>query len=324
MNKREFLAKLEKALSRLNREERKRQLDYYEEIINDRIEEGMSEEEAVHRMGTVQGVAAKILSEAAPEQMKKKRKIGVLGWIGIALAAIVLITAALVILFAVDRVEDSGMIPDLEDMIEERMEIEDGWILGSADAKLDVNEVSAVDIDWLSGDVIIDETEGRSIVINAGDAEALEYQIINGTLFIGNTESYAGNADLRVLIPEDIGLLNILNVAAAGGDIRVEGELFANINVAAADGSVRINPENAEYVTAAAAGGDVVVELDEDDAFFMNYAVDGGDVSVDFDRGFVNKSGNGESASYDHSLGRANCLNLDLSAAGGDIKLIDD
>ena len=67
MNKREFLAKLEKALAQLNREERKRELDYYEEMINDRIEEGMSEEEAVHCMGTVQGVAAKILSEAAPE-----------------------------------------------------------------------------------------------------------------------------------------------------------------------------------------------------------------------------------------------------------------
>ena len=117
MNKRQFLASLEKKLSKLNNEERRRQLDYYEEMINDWIDEGLSEEAAVERMGNVQGVAAKILSEATPEQMAKKKKIGVLGWIGIVLGAIILIVAALFILFMVDRVEESGIVDEIEDKV---------------------------------------------------------------------------------------------------------------------------------------------------------------------------------------------------------------
>lgn len=323
MNKREFLAKLEKALAQLNREERKRELDYYEEMINDRIEEGMSEEEAVHRMGTVQGVAAKILSEAAPEQMKKKRKVGVLGWIGIALAAIVLITAALVILFAVDRVEDSGMIPDLEDMIEERLELEGGWIFGG-DASFAANEVSAIDIGWAGGNVSILESEGREFAVKCNDNDALEYQLKDGTLYVETVENYDGKSDLKVYVPEDVMQLEYLNIVTAGGDVYADGEYFGSIEITTAGGDVRLNPEDAANVSVTVAGADVIMELDEDDAFVMNYAVDGGNVSVGFDRSFINESGNGESASYDHSLGRANCLNLNISVAGGDIKLLDD
>lgn len=323
MNKRQFLASLDKKLSKLNNEERRRQLDYYEEMINDRIDEGLSEEAAVERMGTVQGVAAKILSEATPEQMAKKKKIGVLGWIGIALGALILTVAALVALYVIDRAEDSLDV-DIDDIIEERMGLDDGWILGGSDAEINASEVGSVDIVWSCGGVTVDETEGRSIVIKAGDSDALEYQIKDGVLYIETVENYAGKANLKVLIPEDIMQMDKLNIVTTDGDVRIDGEYFTNINVAAAGGTVRLNPEDASNVSIASAGGDIIVELDEDDAFVMNYAADGGDVSVGFDRGFVNESGSGKSASYDHSFGRANCLSLEISVSGADIKLIDD
>ncbi len=323
MNKRQFLAKLENELSGLDKEERERQLDFYEEMINDRIDEGMSEEEAVRNIGTVQGVASKILSEAAPEQLGRKRKIGKKGWICIALAALLLIGAAAVAVEIIEeKLENEGI--DLGDLIEDRIGLDGCWLFGSSDAELEVSDVHSVDIAWACGKVTVDEAEGKSIVIKAGDEEALEYKIKDGTLYVSNTDNFDGKADLKVLIPEDIMQMDKLNVAATAGDVRIDGEYFADINVTAAGGTVRLNPDDAANVSISSADGDVFLELDEDDAFVMNYAVEGGSVSVGFDRSFVNESGNGESARYDHSLGRANCLNLNISVAGGNIKLIDD
>ena len=326
MNKREFLAKLEKALAQLNREERKRQLDYYEEMINDRIDEGMSEEEAVHRMGTVQGVAAKILSEASPEQMKKKRKISVLGWIGIVLGALILITAVLAAVFMFDVAEDSGMIPDVEDMIEQRLELEGGWILGSGDSMslLEADKVNAIDIVWAGGDVIVSDNEANRLGIKCSDDKAIQYQIKEGTLYIETVENYNGKAKLTVYIPEDGMLLESLNIVSSSGKVLIDEDNFRAINVVTSVGDVRINPDDAESISVVTSAGDVLLELEDDDAFVMNYAVAGGDVKVGFDRSFRNESGNGESASYDHSFGRANCLKLDITTADGDIRLLDD
>lgn len=319
MNKRQFLASLEKKLSKLNNEERRRQLDYYEEMINDRIDEGLSEEAAVERMGNVQGVAAKILSEATPEQMAKKKKIGVLGWIGIALGALILTVAALVALYVIDRAEDSLDV-DIDDIIEERMGLDDGWILGGSDAEINASEVGSVDIVWSCGGVTVDETEGRSIVIKAGDSDALEYQIKDGVLYIETVENYAGKANLKVLIPEDIMQMMPLSLVSSGGDITVDGECFSAMDIVISGGDVRINPENAAEVNVVSSGGNVTLELDEDDAFVMSYAVNGGKASVEFDRSFAG----GSFGDYDHSQGRANCLKLDISVSGGDIKLIDN
>ena len=53
MTKHEFLLQLGKALSSLPRRERDERLGFYSEVIDDRIEEGLSEEEAVRNMGEV-------------------------------------------------------------------------------------------------------------------------------------------------------------------------------------------------------------------------------------------------------------------------------
>jgi uncharacterized membrane protein len=47
MGKQEFLTRLGKALSGLPREDIEERLNFYSEMIEDRMEEGLSEEEAV-------------------------------------------------------------------------------------------------------------------------------------------------------------------------------------------------------------------------------------------------------------------------------------
>lgn len=70
MNKHEFLDHLERLLKSLPRQERQKMLAYYTEMIDDRMEEGMSEQEAVQDLGDAGMLAEQILS-AQPSKEKK-------------------------------------------------------------------------------------------------------------------------------------------------------------------------------------------------------------------------------------------------------------
>lgn len=68
MTKLKFLLALEKELSGLPQEDREQHLTFYCEMIEDRVEEGISEEEAVAQFGTIEEIAAQILSEHAVDK----------------------------------------------------------------------------------------------------------------------------------------------------------------------------------------------------------------------------------------------------------------
>ena len=77
MNKALFLRTLGERLSGLPEIDIARSLDYWEEMIDDRTEDGMSEEEAVAAMGDPEAIAREILqgagvSRASPAAEKKK------------------------------------------------------------------------------------------------------------------------------------------------------------------------------------------------------------------------------------------------------------
>lgn len=63
MNKKEFLAALHAGLAGLPEADVQHWLDFYSEIIEDRMEEGMTEFEAVADVGSVHDIVAQILSE---------------------------------------------------------------------------------------------------------------------------------------------------------------------------------------------------------------------------------------------------------------------
>ena len=56
MNKQEFLAGLQKGLSGLPQEDVEERLTFYGEMLDDRMEEGLSEEEAVAAAGSVEEI----------------------------------------------------------------------------------------------------------------------------------------------------------------------------------------------------------------------------------------------------------------------------
>ena len=62
MNKPEFLEALEKRLSGLPLEDIEKSKEYYSEMIDDRVEEGLSEEEAVEALGDIESIVSEIFS----------------------------------------------------------------------------------------------------------------------------------------------------------------------------------------------------------------------------------------------------------------------
>jgi uncharacterized membrane protein len=73
MNKYEFLGRLRERLAGLPPKDIDASLDYYAELIADRIEDGMSEEEAVAAMGTIDEIVAQILEDTSlPKLVKEK------------------------------------------------------------------------------------------------------------------------------------------------------------------------------------------------------------------------------------------------------------
>lgn len=72
MKKLEFLALLQEELSGLPRDEVQEQLAFYSEMIDDRMEEGLTEEEAVARMGDAGQIASQILRELPFPKPKKR------------------------------------------------------------------------------------------------------------------------------------------------------------------------------------------------------------------------------------------------------------
>lgn len=72
MNKRQFISGLRKKLSRLPRKEAEERLNFYSEMIDDRIEEGLSEEEAVRAVGSVENIAKQIPGAEGADSMKRE------------------------------------------------------------------------------------------------------------------------------------------------------------------------------------------------------------------------------------------------------------
>lgn len=64
MTKKDFLNELSKNLKRMPQSEINKSTDFYSELIDDKIEDGMSEEEAVASLGNTFNIAKKIIDES--------------------------------------------------------------------------------------------------------------------------------------------------------------------------------------------------------------------------------------------------------------------
>lgn len=115
MLKQEFLDCLRKRLSGLPKGDLEERLSFYGEMIDDRIDEGRTEEEAVADIGSTDEIAAQIISEIpltriTKEKIKPKRKmkaweivllaVGSPIWVPLAIAALVILLSLYIVLWS--------------------------------------------------------------------------------------------------------------------------------------------------------------------------------------------------------------------------------
>ncbi len=116
MTKMRFILSLQERLAGLPREELEERLSFYSEMIEDRMEEGLSEEEAVAAVGTVDEIFAQVVAETplakiAKERIRPKRRLNAgeiillaLGspiWLSLGIAAFAVVLSLYVSLWAV-------------------------------------------------------------------------------------------------------------------------------------------------------------------------------------------------------------------------------
>lgn len=63
MNKPDFLNNLKNALTGLPHDDIQKTIDYYSEIIDDAVEDGNNEQEAIARLGNIEDIAEKVIDE---------------------------------------------------------------------------------------------------------------------------------------------------------------------------------------------------------------------------------------------------------------------
>lgn len=116
MSKQEFLAKLREGLSGLPKDDIEERLDFYSEMIDDRIEEGNTEEDVVSEIGSVDEIVSQIIGETSlvklvKEKAKPNRRLKVWEivlliagsplWIALLIAAIAVVLAVYISLWSI-------------------------------------------------------------------------------------------------------------------------------------------------------------------------------------------------------------------------------
>lgn len=116
MNKQQFLAAIRERISGLPQKDIEESLDFYAEMIDDRVEEGMTEEQAVAAMGSVEEITAQILMDTPlPKLVKATIRpsrglraweivlliLGAPVWLPLLLAAVIVLLSVYVVLWSV-------------------------------------------------------------------------------------------------------------------------------------------------------------------------------------------------------------------------------
>ena len=112
MSKQEFLAKLKKKLSAYPSKDVEERLGFYSEMIDDRMEEGLSETDAVQAVGSIDTILGQIVAEMPNQTSNKKYRklrtweivllaIGSPIWLSLILSATAIVLSVYVSIWAV-------------------------------------------------------------------------------------------------------------------------------------------------------------------------------------------------------------------------------
>ncbi len=245
MRKLEFLETIRKGIASLSEDDISRSIRYYSEMIDDRIEDGMSEQDAVAAMGDPESVIAEIMQGSGAlvpveeEKKEKEAKKGFkYGWLIACAIAFVSIIALAAMFMPLIK---SGFNKDA---------IASGWGYFSIDD--DTSAISPFDSIRISetfSDVIVERSETEDCYVRFTNIEGVHrfYNIGNdGVLYITCVDDrnwfqkmgsiWYGDSSVTLYLPYD--MYNNLYIEAGSADVTVVDDLtfrYAEIKTGSGD-----------------------------------------------------------------------------------------
>lgn len=348
MTKREYLEKLARGLRPLPKEERRRQLDYYEEMLSDRMDEGLDEADAVAAMDPPETVIDRVLREyVASGRPLRRHHVGL--WIGLGVALMfVLLTAAVLLVNYADRQSGSTwQFPIFQQAAGDSAST-------SASASLDLpyhaeytvpaEGITELDLSWTSGDVTVQPWSGDSIRLEE-DSEVeltedyrLLYTVEGGELkvrFDGQpNRNVTWRKVLLVWLPEALAQslakldaatvsaeVTVLDLTAAELDIEtVSGGVYARggfgeLDFSTVSGDMTLETNETFRLDAETTSGSVCLRLPEDMGLTLDFDSVSGEIrSQRMDHPFAGGKGHlvlGDGASAADVSTTSGCLFFD-------------
>lgn len=348
MTKREYLEKLARGLRPLPKEERRRQLDYYEEMLSDRMDEGLDEADAVAAMDPPETVIDRVLREyVASGRPLRRHHVGL--WIGLGVVLMfVLLTAAVLLVNYADRQSGSTwQFPIFQQAAGDSAST-------SASASLDLpyhaeytvpaEGITELDLSWTSGDVTVQSWSGDSIRLEE-DSEVeltedyrLLYTVEGGELkvrFDGQpNRNVTWRKVLLVWLPEALAQslakldaatvsahVTVLDLTAAELDIEtVSGGVYARggfgeLDFSTVSGDMTLETNETFRLDAETTSGSVCLRLPDTMGLTLDFASTSGEIrSQRMDHPFAGKKGRltlGDGASFAEISTTSGCLFFD-------------
>lgn len=334
MTKREFLEMLNKLTSRLNESERHRLLEYYGEIIDDRMEEGLSEAEAVAALGDpvalTRDYAGPAAEGAGPQARPEDENVAALNGLCIRVDnADVTVTrgalangAAAQLRFSDPARFEWRMNGDVMEIVEKspegpRFSLQRVLHLLSSPAQ-SVKITLAAPLDGAfsytagGGDLVLEGAAfagGASIDCAGGDVTLRTFDCG------GDLKLATRSGDVRL---EGVRVAGALRVRLASGDLASTHLCVAgDTRIEAASGDIALRKPDLEALSVATASGDI--ELFQGSAAATEIHAASGDVSLEAVE--CNPTLAIETANGDVSLGRCIALETRVKTASGDVDL---
>lgn len=284
MTRKQFLNDLYLRLAALGPEQAEQHLTYYAEMLADRMEEGMTEEEAVASMEDVETIARRILEEEGlpegaqpveppaypdasripggggtrayqpPKKWSRRKLVGTVLWA----AAIVAIVGA-VGRYANDRRADRTVAmeaaPVREDAVEQVTDTSSGesyYRAGPGEVlELQPDQVQSVSIRCSAGSVLVEESPD-GIIRYYSEKGPMDWQLEGGHLSV----SPAGNsAELVMCCPS--GLLDRLEINTVSASVTVDYMDAGTLEISTISGDVDLYGFYADAIGLTSTSGDI-------------------------------------------------------------------
>lgn len=297
MTKYEFLKQLGAELERLPKAEQKRQLDYYAELLDDMVEDGMEPDMAVERLGPVSEIVHTIFQDT-PQPSKGHRRRGFLLCMVCGAVALASAVGALVWVVGQGRNPDPAEVShpgtvevtvdaSAEPTVQPHIVWEeistfgfDGYwhwnnapYASSGAYDVPATDVTSLDLRWLAGEVTVKPWKGEAFRFQetvTGQVDraapsvenALRYGVENHTLYI----QYCAIGDyddlpvknLTVWVPMELaGAMRQLQTQMLSADLTVQEISAKRLELQSVSGAVDLQDVEAEEANFSSVSGDM-------------------------------------------------------------------